>query len=125
MENNLKDIETYFTAVITAKRVIESGLDLKQSIDLIIKDATFVKCNIRLFKSYVNYAYQIYKNGLKKKERFDGLFNHIIIFSSRRNISILINLVNFINHKRNYLELLIYLSKVENLKEIEKNENEN
>jgi hypothetical protein len=125
MENNLKDIETYFTAVITAKRVIESGLDLKQSIDLIIKDATFIKCNIKLFKFYVNYAYQIYKNGLKKKERIDGLFYHIIIFSSRRDTNILVNFMNFINHNRNSLELLIYLSKVENLKEIEKNKNEN
>ena len=123
MENNLKDIETYFTAVITAKRVIESGLDLKQSIDLITKDAVFVKCNIGLFKSYVNYAYQIYKNGLKKEERFDGLFNHIIIYSSRRDISFLIKIVNYINQNRNELELLIYLSKVENLKGNENNEN--
>ncbi len=112
--NKISSIKTSFIAAGTAKIIIKSDSNLRYSKDLIKMHSISAKCDIKLFRYLVSYAYHIYTDALNKKTQYDKLSSDIIKFCNRLEIDAITRIINLIHENRNNIDLIIYLNSIGN-----------
>jgi hypothetical protein len=116
--NNISSIMTSFMAAATAKQIIKSDSKLRYSKDIIKIHSISAKCDIKLFRYLVSYAYHIYTDALNKKTQYDKLSSDVIKYCNCLEVNDIIKIITFIHANRNNIDLIIYLNNIGN-----KNEN--
>jgi hypothetical protein len=110
--NNISSIMTSFMAAATAKQIIKSDSKLRYSKDIIKMHSISAKCDIKLFRYLVSYAYHIYTT------QYDKLSSDVIKYCNCLEVNDIIKIITFIHANRNNIDLIIYLNNIGN-----KNEN--